>query len=239
MAQVAVLHFDHVQGPHYFRVRSDGLVRGMPMVGTTRFGLAVGRLSLPAYEAATLELPLDEARRATQADLDDAEVCRTSADDAQAVCRALVERHELPMKLVRSFLSLDQRQLTFFFTAPGRVDFRGLLHDLVANFDANIRLEQIGDRDCARMLGGLGRCGRCCCCAQWLPRFEPVSIVHAKEQGLAPVPGQLAGLCGKLRCCLRFEIDDADEPRFADVAGRQRRPAKTASRRGGELDYVE
>lgn len=238
MPQVAVLGFDHVQGPHYFRVQADGLTRGQPMVAPTRFGLAVGRITLPTYEAALIDVPLDPARPATGQDLSDDRACQAAADEALAVCRELVRRHDLPMKLFLSFLSLDREQLTFFFTAPGRVDFRALLRDLVRQFSTPIRLEQIGERDCARLLGGLGRCGRCCCCVTWLPRFEPVSMAHAKEQGLNAVPGQLAGVCGKLRCCLRYELDNADEPGLAELP-QHRRPTKTASRHDDDAGFAE
>lgn len=227
MARVAAVAFDHVQGPQYFRVQADDLPPRVPMVGLTRFGMAVGELVRPPYEAET-NLPPDPATRATTGDLERAEANRQIAAGHLGICEELVERHELPMKLARAFLALDRRQLTFFYAAPHRVDFRDLLRDLVRQFRTQIRLEQVGDRDIGRLIGGLGRCGRELCCCSWMSHFEPISIAHAREQGLPPAPSQLAGLCGRLRCCLRFELDD-DSVHADERSCTRRKPVKTAS----------
>lgn len=214
MPTVAAVTYGHVQGVHYYRTTATQLSRHTPMVGITAFGEAVGKLVLPLYEAS--DTPAETARPAAEGDL--ARAAENQAEEAatQRECEAFIRLHRLPMKVVRTFWALDRRQLTFFFTAPGRVDFRGLLRDLVRTFRTQIRLEQIGDRDVARLLGGIGRCGRPICCASWMPHFAPVSIHHARHQGLPPVPAQLAGCCGKLRCCLRFEIEDDGEVRTPD-----------------------
>ncbi len=233
MARIATVTFEHVQGPHHYRLEADGLAPRSQVVATTRFGPAVGELVLPPYEATGANLPVELAVPAGSRDLerhrDNGELSRKSLFSGAE----MVLRHGLQMKLARAFWSLDREQLTFFFSAPGRVDFRSLLRDLVREFRTQIRLEQVGDRDVARLLGGLGRCGREICCRRWMPCFQPVSINHAREQGLPPIPGQLAGCCGRLRCCLRFERDEPDELdlQAAARAAQRRRPVKTATYR--------
>lgn len=236
MSLVAAATFEHVQGPHFFRVPDEPLAYRAPLVGPTAYGVAVGSVVIVPYEAENP--PAEAAEPATEADLQRSAENETRAAAALRVCHELTHRHQLPMKVAKSFYALDAEQLTFFFSAPGRVDFRGLLRDLVREFRTQIRLEQVGERDVARLLGGIGRCGRECCCNLWMPRFEPVSIHHARQQGLPPVPSQLAGCCGKLRCCLRFEMDPADDDRRRRGAhDDQRLPnLKTASYRDDEDD---
>ncbi|MBI2299705.1 MAG: stage 0 sporulation family protein [Armatimonadetes bacterium] len=233
MATIATVTFEHCQGPHRYRVAEAELPVRLPMVGLTSFGLAVGRLTALAQDDPAP--PDEEARPATGEDLMQATRNAKRGAEALEQCRGRVAEHGLPMKLHHAFWSLDGRQLSFFFTAPGRVDFRGLLRDLVHEFRVPLRLEQVGERDVARLLGGIGRCGRETCCTAWMPHFEPVSVHHARLQGLAPVPAHLGGCCGKLRCCLRFEcpVDDDGERR---CGRRDRRPGnlKTATLRDDE-----
>jgi hypothetical protein len=118
-----------------------------------------------------------------------------------------IERHGLDMKLVRVEYSFDGSKIVFFFTSDGRVDFRALVKDLAGIFRARIELRQIGVRDEARMLGGLGICGRPFCCAQFLDEFQPVSIKMAKTQNLSLNPTKISGACGRLMCCLKYEQD--------------------------------
>ncbi|MBI5832299.1 MAG: hypothetical protein HZB16_08335 [Armatimonadetes bacterium] len=232
MSALATVLFDIVQGPHYYRLpladaTGELVPLGTAMVGLTRYGMAVGRLA-SLGERSEGPMPPDDTHPASQADL------ATSAENTHLSSRALgqlrdlVVQHDLPMRLVEGYLSLDRGQLTFFFTAPGRIDFRMMLRDAVRIFQMPIRLEQVGDRDVARLLGGVGRCGREVCCSAWMPEFAPVSMKHAKEQDLPPVPSQLGGLCGKLRCCLRFELD-AEEGESERRPGRRRLPVKTAA----------
>ena len=230
MALVGAVTFAHVQGPHYYLMPAGDLAPRSPMVAMTRFGRAVGQLALGPYEANGDVLPDDEAAPATTHDVARHEENTAQAAQCLELCASYVGRHELPMKLAQAFFSLDRQQLTFFFAAPGRVDFRDLLRDLVREFRTPIRLEQVGERDVARLLGAMGRCGREVCCRSWMPQFAPVSINHAREQGLPPLPTQLAGNCCRLRCCLRFELDDPDAPpRRLDPSRGDHRPVKTAS----------
>jgi cell fate regulator YaaT (PSP1 superfamily) len=116
-----------------------------------------------------------------------------------------IEEHKLPMKLIDVEYSFDRSKIIFYFTAEGRVDFRDLVKDLAAVFKARIELKQIGVRDEAKFLGGLGPCGRPLCCAGFLKNFEPVTIRMAKDQRLPLASSKISGLCGRLMCCLSFE----------------------------------
>ncbi len=127
--------------------------------------------------------------------------------DAYRIGLLKIRERALPMKLTRVEIAADSR-LVFYFTADGRVDFRELVKELAAEFRTRIEMRQIGVRDEAKMLGGYGSCGRPLCCAAWLCSFEPVSIKMAKVQDLTLNPAKLSGLCGRLKCCLRFELTD-------------------------------
>jgi cell fate regulator YaaT (PSP1 superfamily) len=120
-----------------------------------------------------------------------------------------IREHGLGMKLARVEQAFDGSRLVFYFTADGRVDFRDLVRELASEFRTRIELRQIGVRDEARMLGGYGTCGRPLCCTTFLTSFEPVSIKMAKQQDLSLNPSKLSGLCGRLKCCLRYELPNA------------------------------
>ncbi|MDO5016233.1 MAG: stage 0 sporulation family protein [Eubacteriales bacterium] len=130
---------------------------------------------------------------------------REAAVEAFEFCAREIERHGLPMELVGAEYNLDRSRLLFYFTADGRVDFRRLVRDLASAFRTRIELRQIGVRDEAALLGGLGACGRELCCATFLDEFRPVSIKMAKEQNLSMNPAKISGACGRLLCCLRYE----------------------------------
>lgn len=119
-----------------------------------------------------------------------------------------VVEHKLDMKLVDVSYTFDRNKVVFYFTADGRVDFRDLVKDLAAIFRTRIELRQIGVRDEAKMLGGIGPCGRMLCCSTFLGDFEPVSIKMAKDQNLSLNPTKISGLCGRLMCCLKYENDE-------------------------------
>jgi cell fate regulator YaaT (PSP1 superfamily) len=124
-----------------------------------------------------------------------------------------IRERGLPMKLTRVEHAPDGSRLVFYFTAEGRIDFRELVRELASEFRTRIEMRQIGVRDEARMLGGYGSCGRPLCCTIWLQGFEPVSIKMAKQQDLSLNPWKLSGLCGRLKCCLRYEMTDGKDPR--------------------------
>ncbi|MGV3467131.1 MAG: PSP1 domain-containing protein [Heyndrickxia sp.] len=133
---------------------------------------------------------------------------KDAAKEAYEVCCEKVEEHQLDMKLVDVEYTFDRNKVIFYFTADGRVDFRELVKDLAAIFRTRIELRQIGVRDEAKMLGGIGPCGRMLCCSTFLGDFEPVSIKMAKDQNLSLNPTKISGLCGRLMCCLKYENDE-------------------------------
>jgi len=133
---------------------------------------------------------------------------KAAAKEAYDICCQKVEEHKLDMKLVDVEYTFDRNKVVFFFTADGRVDFRDLVKDLAAIFRTRIELRQIGVRDEAKMLGGIGPCGRMLCCSTFLGDFEPVSIKMAKDQNLSLNPTKISGLCGRLMCCLKYENDE-------------------------------
>ena len=146
-------------------------------------------------------------RIATDNDRHTAAYNRSREKEAFDICQKKIAQHKLEMKLVRVECSFDGSKILFFFTADGRVDFRELVKDLAGVFRARIELRQIGVRDEAKMLGGLGICGRPFCCAQFMDEFLPVSIKMAKTQNLSLNPTKISGTCGRLMCCLKYEQD--------------------------------
>jgi cell fate regulator YaaT (PSP1 superfamily) len=138
-------------------------------------------------------------------DLARAAQLRATEDDARRRARGHVQRHGLQMKVCDAEWQWDRRRLTLYFTADERVDFRALVRDLAAEFRTRIELRQIGARDEAKRLDGIGRCGRQLCIASWLPAGRPVSLSLAKDQGLSLNPTQVSGPCGRLLCCLHYE----------------------------------
>jgi cell fate regulator YaaT (PSP1 superfamily) len=154
-------------------------------------------------------------RRAEPWDLIQAENFKAKEKEALATCKSMVARAGLPMKLVRAEYSFDGTRLTFYFTSEKRVDFRSLVRDLAKTFHTRIELRQIGVRDEAKLIGGLGRCGRPLCCGTWLREFIPVSIKMAKQQDLPLNPTEISGVCSRLLCCLAYENDF-----YCEVKGR-------------------
>lgn len=128
-------------------------------------------------------------------------------DSTMEICQEKIEKHNLDMKLVDVEYTFDNNKIIFYFTADGRIDFRELVKDLAAVFKMRIELRQIGVRDEAKMLGGIGNCGRGICCHEWMNDFHPVSIKMAKTQNLSLNPSKISGVCGRLMCCLKYEND--------------------------------
>ncbi|HVH08625.1 MAG TPA: regulatory iron-sulfur-containing complex subunit RicT [Gemmatimonadales bacterium] len=155
--------------------------------------------------------PPDPTRRVLRrATAEDAAVAAALEAEEEGVRRKVMERvqqHGLPMKVSDAEWQWDRRKLTIFFTAEQRVDFRALVRDLASLFHTRIELRQIGARDEAKRLDGVGRCGRQYCCSSWLPELRPVSLSLAKDQHLSLNPSQISGGCGRLLCCLRYEHD--------------------------------
>ena len=146
-------------------------------------------------------------RRATPDDRKTATLLRANEEDVRRTVRDRVRQHNLPMKVSDAEWQWDKRKLTIYFTAEQRVDFRALVRDLAGLFRTRIELRQIGARDEAKRLDGIGRCGRQLCISSWLPEGRPVSLSLAKAQGLSLNPVQISGPCGRLLCCLHYEHD--------------------------------
>lgn len=152
------------------------------------------------------EIP-EVRRRASLVDQGKAHENEARAKSYHRTCDDLIHQHQLPMNLVSTHVTWDRSLVIFVFTAPGRVDFRGLLRDLNTALKMRVELRQIGPRDEAAIIGGLGSCGRCLCCAQFLVSFVSINVRMAKLQGVSLNPSSIIGACGRLKCCLAFEYD--------------------------------
>ncbi|MFX3619061.1 MAG: stage 0 sporulation family protein [Sporolactobacillus sp.] len=179
------------------------------VVETTR-GIECGTIVIErkSVDEEDVILPLKKVIRLATAE-DERQVLKNKedAEAAMDVCLQKVYNHQLEMKLVDVEYTFDRNKIIFYFTADGRVDFRELVKDLAAVFKTRIELRQIGVRDEAKMLGGIGPCGRMLCCSTFLGDFEPVSIKMAKDQNLSLNPAKISGVCGRLMCCLKYEND--------------------------------
>ena len=177
------------------------------IVETTR-GQEMGTVRIPPREVTEedLQAPLKPILRpATSEDLEQYRQNLYMAKEAMGICRDKIAKHGLPMKLVHCEYAFDRTQLTFYFVAENRVDFRELVRDLAATFRTRIQLLQIGPRDQAKMMGGIGPCGLTLCCSTFLKEFTPISMKMAKDQSLFLNPVKFSGVCGKLMCCLQYE----------------------------------
>ncbi|MEW8971049.1 stage 0 sporulation family protein [Mesobacillus jeotgali] len=197
-----IYYFD----PDDLSIQKDEFV----IVETVR-GVEYGRVVTPRKQVGEKDvvLPLKKVVRiADQKDRLIVEENKTAAKEAYDVCSEKVNEHQLDMKLVDVEYTFDRNKVIFYFTADGRVDFRELVKDLASIFRTRIELRQIGVRDEAKMLGGIGPCGRMLCCSTFLGDFDPVSIKMAKDQNLSLNPTKISGLCGRLMCCLKYENDE-------------------------------
>jgi cell fate regulator YaaT (PSP1 superfamily) len=194
------------QEQHY-HPRGMDLKPGEQVVVETTWGHGLARVlaAFPAYPTRAKGSLRSVLRRATQDDLANDGQVRMLALEAKAFCFRKIRERELPMKLVDVKASLDRSKITFFFHAEERVDFRNLVKDMAQQFHTRIEMRQIGARDVASKLGNVGPCGRQLCCKTFLKQYEPISVRMAKDQNLSLSPSKLAGMCGRLKCCLRYE----------------------------------
>jgi len=184
------------------------LTQGTPIIVETVRGAEFGTIALEQRDIALQHLnqPVRKVLRlASDDDIAQDKANRKREAEARAVCLEKIKDHKLEMHLVDVELTFDLSKIIFYFTADGRVDFRDLVKDLASTFRMRIELRQIGVRDEAKMLNGIGICGRGLCCATFLDEFQPVSIKSAKDQGLSLNPAKISGICGKLMCCLKYE----------------------------------
>ncbi|WP_071427473.1 PSP1 domain-containing protein [Merdimmobilis hominis] len=214
MAEVIGVRFKNVGKVYYFDPNGNKIAKGAHVIVETARGVECGEVAAGNREVEEHEIvkPLKKVIRvATKADLDQVERNRQKEKQAAEVCQKKIQEHKLDMKLVDVEYTFDSNKILFYFTADGRVDFRELVKDLASVFRTRIELRQIGVRDEAKMLGGLGVCGRPFCCSTFLGEFQPVSIKMAKEQGLSLNPTKISGTCGRLMCCLKFEQTAYDD----------------------------
>jgi len=211
MPLIVGVRFNPAGKVYYFDPKECQDVRAQEhVVVETSRGEEVGLVVIPPRE-----VPEDEVtrrlkpilRKASSVDLTQMAYYKYKEVDALLRCQEKAREHELPMKLIRAEYNYDGTRLVFFFASEKRVDFRKLVQDLARLFRARIELRQVGVRDEAKLMGGIGRCGLELCCAMWLTDFSPVSIKMAKLQDLPLSPMDISGLCGRLLCCLGYESD--------------------------------
>lgn len=185
------------------------LARGDQVVVATDSGTSLGTVVLTPHPAAPADEPARQRvlRKADARDLSREEHNHQRAREALRVCLQRIDERRLPMKLIKAERPFDGSKVIFYFASEGRVDFRELVRDLAHTLHTRIEMKQIGARDETKIVGGVGPCGRELCCSCWLTEFVPVAVKMAKEQGLSLNPGKLAGMCGRLKCCLRYEYD--------------------------------
>ena len=201
---------------YYFDANGFEAETGTYVIVDTVRGIDLGEVVLPNREMSeTIETEnlKKMIRLATEQDIQRSMENRLKEREAYTICQKKIAEHKLEMKLVSVEYTFDGSKILFYFTANGRVDFRSLVKDLASVFKMRIELRQIGVRDEAKMLGGLGPCGRPICCDSFLAQFQPVSIKMAKEQNLSLNPTKISGVCGRLMCCLKYEQDHYEQTR--------------------------
>lgn len=197
---------------------TDGidLKPGDEVVVETEMGLSIGRVIVGPIEVEEGSIAGESLkkvlRKTTEKDMEQREKNREFEKEAYEFCLERIKQRNLPMKLICTESTLDRKRVLFYFTADGRIDFRELVKDLAAKFKTRIEMRQIGVRDGAKALGGIGICGlKEVCCKTFLINFAPISIKMAKKQDLTLNPGKLSGLCGRLMCCLSYEFGEGME----------------------------
>ena len=210
MPLVVGVSFRRVGKVYYFDPGELRLQEGDFVIAETARGVEIGEVVIEPREVPDEELvaPLKRVSRvATVEDTDREASNRGREKRAFEVCERKVAEHGLPMKLLDAECAFDGSQITFSFSAEGRIDFRELVKDVAGALKTKVQLHQIGVRDEAKLVGGYGSCGRSLCCATFLSNFEPISMRMAKDQSLFLNPAKFSGVCGKLMCCLNYEHD--------------------------------
>ena len=210
MAEIVGIKFKDVGKVYYFDPNGAKFNKGDFAIVETVRGVECGEVAIENKDVDESEIvkPLKKiVRPATSNDIKRYEENKKKEIEAAEIARKRIEAHKLEMNLVDVEYTFDGGKILFYFTADGRVDFRELVKDLASIFRTRIELRQIGVRDKAKMIGGLGVCGRPFCCSTFLGDFQPVSIKMAKEQGLSLSLDKISGCCGRLMCCLKYEQD--------------------------------
>lgn len=208
MPRVVGVSFRRAAKSYYFDPGEFALRIGDFVIAETARGIEFGEVTADPHDVAESDLvaPLKKILRlATGDDLEREAANREREEEALGVCIEKITAHNLPMKLLSAECAFDGSQMTFYFSAENRVDFRELVKDVASALRIRVQLHQIGVRDEAKLIGGYGSCGRPLCCAAFLNGFEPVSMKMAKDQSLFLNPAKFSGVCGKLMCCLKYE----------------------------------
>lgn len=216
MYNVVGVRFKKAGKIYYFDPADYPLDKDQYVIVETARGIEYGKVVVPLkqVEENDVVLPLKQVvRPADERDRFQVEENGIESQRAFELATEKIIEHGLEMKLVDVEYTFDRNKIIFYFTAEGRVDFRDLVKDLASVFRTRIELRQIGVRDEAKMLGGIGPCGRMLCCSTFLGDFEPVSIKMAKDQNLSLNPSKISGLCGRLMCCLKYENDEYEAAR--------------------------
>ncbi|SDB30142.1 Cell fate regulator YaaT, PSP1 superfamily (controls sporulation, competence, biofilm development) [Ruminococcaceae bacterium FB2012] len=214
MIKIIGVRFKSVGKIYYFDPAGLEIKMGDSVIVETARGVECGEVALVDHEIDETRFsnPLKKVIRvATKQDFAQIERNKKKEEDAFRICEKKIAEHKLKMNLIEVECTFDNSKLLFYFTAENRVDFRELVKDLASVFRTRIELRQIGVRDEAKMLGGLGICGQPFCCSRFLGEFHPVSIKMAKEQSLSLNPTKISGTCGRLMCCLKYEQDSYEE----------------------------
>ncbi len=210
MIRIVGVRFKSAGKIYYFDPVDFEIEKNIDVVVETARGLEYGKVVVGPKELDESELvsPLKPiVRIATEEDTNIYLENKEKAKETFEICQQKIKEHELTMFLIDCEYTFDRNKLIFYFTAEGRIDFRELVKDLASIFKTRIELRQIGVRDEAKSIGGLGPCGRRLCCSSWLGDFQPVSIKMAKDQNLSLNPTKISGICGRLFCCLKYEHD--------------------------------
>ncbi len=214
MTEVISVKFKNRGKSYYFAPNGKTVKNGQQVIVETSKGLEIADCIRGNHEVednAVIQPLRPVVRLATRDDLRVAEINKQREKEAFEICRKKIAEHGLDMKLVDVECNFEGNKTMFFFTSDGRVDFRELVKDLAGIFRNRIELRQIGVRDEAKMLGGIGICGRPFCCSQFIDEFQPVSTKMAKVQSMSLNPGKISGSCGRLMCCLRYEQEAYEE----------------------------
>lgn len=210
MTKVVGVKFRNTGKTYFFDPQDLEIEQGESVIVETARGVEFGTVSLgiTKMKREDLSKPLKPVLRiANEEDHKQHIENESRKDETMAICQELVQKRNLDMKLVDVEFTISGNKVIFYFTADGRVDFRELVKDLASVFHMRIELRQVGSRDEAKMLGGIGSCGKSLCCTTWLSDFQPVSIKMAKNQNLSLNPTKISGVCGRLMCCLKYEND--------------------------------
>ena len=210
MVTIVGVRFKKAGKIYYFLPGEETLTIDDGVIVETARGVEYGTVVIGPKEVAkdSLVMPVKEVmRKATPKDLQQLEKNEEREEKAFTICLEKIAKRKLPMKLINVEYTFDMNKIVFFFTADGRIDFRELVKDLATVFRTRIELRQVGVRDEAKVLNGIGACGRPLCCSNFLGDFSPVSIRMAKDQNLSLNPTKISGVCGRLMCCLNYEDD--------------------------------